>query len=308
MTEISVVIVTWNARAYTEECLRSLFSGNLEQRVEVIVVDNASTDGTPEMIRSAFPKVNLIETGANLGFAKGNNIGIRHASGNYICLINSDVNVPPDCLSKLRQYMEQNPRVGLVGPKMLGPDGTARRSGMRFPSVWNSFLRAFALDSMFKGSKLFGGLLMSDFKFDRTRDIEVLNGWFWMTRKEALDEVGPLDERFFMYGEDIDWCKRFQLAGWRVVFFADAEAVHYGGGSSANAPVRFFVELHRANLQYWQKYHGPAARLLNATANSLNHVIRIMGWGLVYLAQSSKREKARREVKQNAASLQNIFT
>ena len=218
VTEISVVIVTWNARAYTEECLGSLFSGNLEQRVEVIVVDNASTDGTPEMIRSAFPKVNLIETGANLGFAKGNNIGIRHASGNYICLINSDVNVPPDCLSKLRQYMEQNPRVGLVGPKMLGPDGTARRSGMRFPSVWNSFLRAFALDSMFKGSKLFGGLLMSDFKFDRTRDIEVLNGWFWMTRKEALDEVGPLDERFFMYGEDIDWCKRFQLAGWRVVF------------------------------------------------------------------------------------------
>ena len=111
-----------------------------------------------------------------------------------------------------------------------------------------------------------------------------------------------------MYGEDIDWCKRFQLADWRVVFFAGAEAVHYGGGSSANAPVRFFVELNRANLQYWQQYHGPISRRLNAAANWLNHFLRIIGWSLIYVAQSSKREKARREVKQNAASLQSPFT
>ena len=188
MTEISVVIVTWNARAYTEECLGAVFGqfgATCRSHCSRQCIDRWHAGNDSLRLPEGEPN----ETGANLGFAKGNNIGIRHASGNYICLINSDVNVPPDCLSKLRQYMEQNPRVGLVGPKMLGPDGTARRSGMRFPSVWNSFLRAFAFDSMFKGSKLFGGLLMSDFKFDRTRDIEVLNGWFWMTRKEALDEL-----------------------------------------------------------------------------------------------------------------------
>src|SRR5262249_45576234 len=146
--------------------------------------------------------------------------------------------------------------IGMLGPKMLLPDGTIGQSCFRFPSVWNLFCRALALDQFFKGSRLWGGFLMTDFYYDRVMDVEGLTGWFWMVRREALNRVGLLDERFFMYGEDIDWSRRFHEAGWRVVFYPEAEAVHYCEGSSSSEPIRFYVEKHRANMQYCQTYHS----------------------------------------------------
>src|ERR1700722_20068141 len=189
VTDLSIVIVSWNTKKYLQECLTSLraMDGNLS--MEIIVADNASTDGTPEMLRAQFPEVILVETGANLGFAGGNNAGLKHASGKYICLINSDVNVPPDCLPKMHSFMEQNPSIGLLGPGMLYTDGRVHRSGMRFPTLWNLLLRALFLDVLLKRFSFFGGFLMKDFQFDRTTDIDVLNGWFWMARREALNQA-----------------------------------------------------------------------------------------------------------------------
>jgi GT2 family glycosyltransferase len=298
MTDLSIVIVSWNTKKYMEECLTSLstIDGNLSAKI--IVVDNASADGTPEMIRTQFPNVKLIETGANLGFARGNNVGIKEATGKYICLINSDVNVPSDCLEKMHTFMEQNPGVGLLGPGMLRPDGKVYRSGMRFPTLWNLFLRALFLDSLFKNTGLFGGYLMKDFHFDETRDIDVLNGWLWMARREALHQVGPLDGRFFMYAEDVDWCKRFHMAGWRVVFYPQASAVHYGGASAANQPSRFNVEMQRANLQYWKKYHGSISLFFYLLIGCLSYTVRALGWSGVYLMKKSSRYRAQIEVKQ----------
>ena len=297
MTDLSIVIVSWNTKKYLEECLTSLqtIDGNLS--VEIIVVDNASTDGSPEMIRTQFPNVKLMETGANLGFAGGNNIGLKEVSGKYICLINSDANVPHDCLPKMHSYMEQQPTIGLLGPGMLRPDGRVYRSGMRFPTLWNLLLRALFLDSLFKGFGFFGGYLMKDFQFDRTRDIDVLNGWLWMARREALNQVGSLDDRFFMYAEDVDWCKRFHLAGWRVVFYPEAKALHYGGASAASAPSRFNVEMQRANLKYWKKYHGRISLFLYLLIGCLSYAIRATGWSLVYLTKRSSRSRAHLEVK-----------
>lgn len=298
MADVSIVIVSWNTRKYLEECLTSLrtIDGNLS--VKIIVADNASTDGTPEMIRTQFPEVILIETGANLGFAGGNNIGIKAASEKYVCLINSDVNVPADCLPKMYSYMEQQPTIGLLGPGMLQTDGRVHRSGMRFPTLWSVFLRALFLDSLLKGFRVFGGFLMKDFRFDRTTDIDVLNGWFWMARREALNQVGPLDDRFFMYGEDVDWCKRFHLAGWRLVFYPEARALHYGGASSSNAPSRFLVEKQCANLQYWKKYHGRASSFIYHLISYLHFTVRAAGWGIVYLTQRSSRHRAQVEIQQ----------
>lgn len=307
VTDLSIVIVSWNTKKYLEECLTSLrtIDGNLS--VETIVVDNASSDGTPEMIRAQFPEVTLLETGANLGFAGGNNVGIQKASGNYVCLINSDVNVPPDCLPKMHSYMEQNSTIGLLGPGMLYTDGRVHRSGMRFPTLWNLFLRALFLDSLFKRSRFFGGYLMKDFQFDRTTDIDVLNGWFWMARREALNQAGLLDRRFFMYAEDVDWCKQFHLAGWRVVFYPEARALHYGGASAANAPSRFNVEMQRANLQYWKKYHGRVSLLFYLLIGFLSYAIRAAGWGIVYLTQRSSRYRAEIEVQQYLKCLRWVF-
>jgi GT2 family glycosyltransferase len=296
VTDISIVIVSWNTKKYLEECLTSLRATGGNLSVEIIVVDNASSDGSPDMIRAQFPEVILIESGANLGFAGGNNIGIKAASGKYVCLINSDVNVPPDCLPRMHSFMEQQPTIGLLGPGMLYTDGRVHRSGMRFPTLWNLLLRALFLDSLFKSSRIFGGYLMKDFQFDRTTDIDVLNGWFWMARREALDKAGLLDERFFMYAEDVDWCKQFHLAGWRVVFYAEAKALHYGGASAANAPSRYNVQVQRADLQYWKKYHGRVSLFFYLLIGCLSYAIRAAGWGIVYLTQRSSRYRAQNEV------------
>ncbi len=299
---LSIITVTWNGRKYVEECLLSL---DQQGRVpaEVIVIDNASTDGTHELVEQMFPRFTAIRNSDNLGFAKANNIGIRLSRGKYLCLINSDVVVPSDCLNELYRYMESNPDVAVVGPQMRGHDGAVRRSTMRLPSLGNALCRAIAADRWPFLSRLVGGQMMSDFRHDHTADVQVLNGWFWMIRREAVEQVGLLDERFFMYGEDIDWCRRFLDAGWRLVFCHSANAVHYGGASSSVAPVRFYLEMHRANLQYWQKHHGPVAQFAYRSIVVVHHVIRLAGNSVAFLALPRKRVELSKKIKRSWALL-----
>ncbi|MDM7998332.1 MAG: glycosyltransferase family 2 protein [Acidobacteriota bacterium] len=289
MVDISAIIVSWNTKKLTMDCIRSLESSGGRLSIEIIVVDNASSDGSPDAIAAEFPNIVLIRNNRNLGFASANNIGIRRSTGAYICLINSDVLVPENCLPNMIEHMEQNRNIGVLGPLMRLADGSIGDSCMRFPSVSNWFCRALALDTIFKRWRVFGGFLMTDFRYDRTHDVDVLTGWFWMVRREALQKTGLLDERFFMYGEDIEWCKRFRDAGWRVVFFPEAEAVHYCGKSSAKAPTRFYVEMQRANMQYFAKYHSRAARFGFWVASVLHELVRIAGFALVYLFRPSAR-------------------
>src|ERR1039458_1167353 len=177
MPDISVVIVTWNTKTIACECLDSLRQCRSDIPMEVIVVDNASSDGTPEAIAEHYPEVKLIRNGSNLGFARANNIGIRASSGRYVCLVNSDVIVPHGCLQTMVRYMDQQNDIGVLGPKMRLADGTIGDSCMRFPTVWNWFCRALALDTLFKPWGLFGGFLMTDFRYDRIQDVDVLTGW-----------------------------------------------------------------------------------------------------------------------------------
>lgn len=301
---LSIVIVTWNAKKYARECLTSLRQQCADLGAEIIVVDNASSDGTPELIREEFPEVRLIEAGANLGFAKGNNVGIRNSRGKYLALVNSDVNVPNGCLAAMLEKMEQESTIGVLGPRMRIPDGRVGRSYMRFPTVWNWFCRALALDSLFRNAGLFGGFLMTDFDNTRTADVDVLNGWFWMVRREALDKVDLLDERFFMYGEDIDWCRRFHQEGWRVVYFAGAEALHYGGASSSNAPVRFYIEMQRANIDYYRKTcENRLRRAAFISVTWLHHAIRFLGYTAVFLLKQSQRSEAAFKMKRSKACM-----
>jgi GT2 family glycosyltransferase len=300
---ISVVIVVWNARIYVAECLESLrrHCGNIYH--EVIVVDNASTDGTPEMIAESFPEFRLLRNPENLGFAKANNRGISESSGDYICLVNSDVKFLDDCISPMIDYLGRNPEVGMLGPKMLAKDGEVRRSTMRFPTVWNNFCRAVGLDYLFKGSRSFGGLLMNDFDHQTTAPVEVLNGWFLVVRRRALEKVGLLDPQFFMYGEDVDWCYRFKQAGESVVFFSQAGAIHYGGASSANAPVRFYLELYRATWQYWRKHYGLLSQLGFLIAFSIHHLIRLVGSAFLFALAPGQRTRTAATFRRSLACL-----
>jgi GT2 family glycosyltransferase len=282
--DLSVIVVTWNAKKFVDDNFSSILADLRGLSSEVIAVDNASTDGTADMIAKRFPEVKLIRSLKNLGFARANILAIQKSQGRYVSLVNPDVRVLPGCFRILMDYLENNPKVGVVGPKTFNPDGSLQRSCMRAPSVWVSFCRALALDKTPLGrTPLFGGISMADFDHVKARQVDVLNGAFLMIRSAAMDQVGLIDERFFMYGDDLDWCVRFGKAGWPVVFYPEAEIVHYGGGVTARAPVYFYVEMHKANLQYFQKHHSRLGQLGFLAALLLHDSIRYIAFSALSL-------------------------
>jgi GT2 family glycosyltransferase len=191
----------------------------------------------------------------------------------------------------------------MMGPLLLEADGKTQISCWGFPSLWNMFCSALALDRVFANSALFNGYQMRHFKKNEARDVDILGGAFWLTRREAVQQVGTLDEGFFMYGEDMDWCKRFWQAGWRIRFEPKARAIHYGGASSANAPVRFYIEMQRANLQYWKKHHSALACLAIYCIYALYHITRIGGHFGATLVRAKRRAEHRFKTQRSLACL-----
>ena len=286
----------------------SSVSNSLESQIlglsaEIIVVDNGSTDGTPEAIRQLFPQVVLIESRTNLGFARANNIGLRVSHGKYVCLINSDVVLRGRCLSQMIEFMDAHPEIGVLGPKMLSTDGSVGASVMRLPTVWNTFCCALGLHSFFSRSRIFGGFEMRGYPYDAIDNVEVLTGWFWMIPRTALEMVGELDERFFMYGEDIDWCYRFRKAGWQVVFYSEAEALHYGAASSGKSPARFYVEMRRANLQYFHKHHSRFGVLGYLFAIWVHEITRVVAYSCLYCWRPRRHPDAALKVGRSIAGM-----
>jgi GT2 family glycosyltransferase len=289
---ISIIIVSWNAKAYLLKCLASL--ANETYPLEIIVVDNNSSDGSPEAVAREYPKVKLIRSPENLGFAKANNLGIKAATGDYLAFVNNDVEVFPGCIPSLVAFSAAHPRVGVVGPQIFGGKGGLQKSYWGFPTLVNRFARALALDNLFK-SRAFSGYSTYGAK-DDYKPVDVLQGSFLLVKREALDRVGPWDEDFFIYGEDVDWCRRFWDDGWEVMFLASARAIHYGGSSSANAPVRFYIEKQKADLQYWRKHESPLAVQGYIVLSCLHESLRTAGYGLLSLFKPSARFKANRSL------------
>lgn len=290
------------------QCLDSLTADACRYPMEIIVVDNASADGSPEAVESRYPRVRLIRSGANVGFAKANNLGIAASRGRYLCLVNSDVKVLKDCITRLVDYCEQNPAAGMVGPRVIGGDGKLQRSCRGFPTLWNMLCRALAFDTAFPNSKWFTGYSLSHWAHDAERPVDILSGCFWLIRKDALARVGLLDENFFMYGEDMDWCRRFRDNGSRVVYLPSAEAIHYGGGSSANAPLRFYIERQRADLQYWRKHHSAIAVGCFFVISCLHLVLRAIGYTLALGIRRGQRQAYRHKIGRSLACLKWMFT
>jgi len=253
--DISVVIVGWNAKHCLDLCLESLEKAPPNRRMEVFVVDNASSDDSVEMIETKYPWVKLIKSKENLGFSKGNNVAIRSCRGRYIALVNPDVIVFPGCLDALADFLDQNPKVGNVGPRVFNPDMSMQSTCRRFPNLWNNFCSASRLEAVFKGSRFFAGEHMFYFPHDRTLSVDVIVGCFSMIRREVFEQVGLLDEELFMYGDDVDWCRRARNAGWEVMFYAGGQAIHDRGKTTAPYPVRFAVAQQRSVLHYWRKHH-----------------------------------------------------
>lgn len=307
--DVSVVILSWNDKCYLQECLQSLISTTKSHRLEIIVVSNASTDGTPEMVAALFPQVKLIRNQENVGFAKGNNIGVKASQGKYVCLLNSDIKILDGCLDALVDYLEQHPRVGMIGPKILNGDLTHQSSCRQFPTLWNNLCEATGLARAFRESRWLSGEHMFYFRGDLLMEVEVLVGCFWVIRRAALDEFGLLDEGFFMFAEDLDWCKRCQEAGWRVVFYPGSQAIHYRGGSSTKRdPLWLALTQQQSILRYWHKHHGSLGRL-SMRCLFLGHlIIRWGAAGLKYLLQSERREEMKARMQLARACLGALVT
>jgi GT2 family glycosyltransferase len=259
-TDVSVVIVTYDAMPWIERCLDSV------RGYDVIVVDHGSTDGTLELVRARFPEARVIEQ-ENRGMGGGNNAGLRAAQGRYAFLLNSDAWVVGDAVERLLAHLDSHPRVAVAGPRLTNPDGSLQRSVRGFPTLWRLATEYFYLRKLAPRSSLLNAFYGGGFRYDETGEVETLYGAALLVRREAADEVGLFDEDFFMFSEETDWTYRFRAAGWGVAFVADAEAVHVGGASHGGS---LYVENLRGLLRFFAKHRGAreaerARRLLLAS-------------------------------------------
>jgi GT2 family glycosyltransferase len=254
--KISVIIVNWNTKDLLIDCVQSIRDSSSSDQIEIVVIDNASIDGSAEALRSKFSDLVIIENNKNEGFSKANNQGIKISTGYYVCFVNSDVVVQGDTINKMKDYLENNPNIGLLGPKMLYPDGTFQISYRKAPSIWGAFCDSILLNKLFSHLRLFNPLYDYAKISESITPVEVLVGAFWMIRRSVIDQIGDLDENFFFYAEDIDYCKRVWSSNLSVVYFPNAQIYHRHGASSSSKPNVYYIEQKRANLFYWRKHYG----------------------------------------------------
>lgn len=248
---MSVIVASHNTCAYLECCLRELDAAR-----EVIVVDSMSTDGSRELVRDEFPHVHLVELDTNPGYGSALNRGIALASGAYLILMNADAWPRQGAVDRLVAFAESEPRVGIVGPRLVYPDGTLQPSVRGFPTLWRLATEYLFLRWLAPRSRLLNSFYGSGFDHASQRDAEFLVGAVLLVRREMLDEIGGFDERFFMFNEEVDFCYRTRAAGWHVVFWPGAEFVHVGGASTASAWPQMYREQLRSHLLFLDKHMG----------------------------------------------------
>jgi GT2 family glycosyltransferase len=297
MVDVSIIIVAWNVRELLYDCLESVYNETKGISFEVIYVDNASKDGSAEMVRKKFPKVKMIKNEKNEGFIKANNEGIQIAEGRYVLLLNSDTIILDNAIAKTVKFADEHPEAAVVGCKVLNPDKTLQRSCFMYASLLNLLLSATYLYKIFPKSKFFGRERMTWWDFNDVREVETVCGSFSLVRKKAIKQVGLMDETYFVYGDDPDWCYRFHKNGWKILFTPEPEIIHYGGQTTKQMTGKFrlqlsgssliFMRLHRSKLAF------PFARLLIA----LFLFLRVPYWLVVAMLQKKGRQRSIQTVK-----------
>jgi N-acetylglucosaminyl-diphospho-decaprenol L-rhamnosyltransferase len=251
---LSIVVSSWNVAPLLANCLRSIPAGAEGLAYQIIVIDNASSDGSAEMVARDFPAVQLIRNTENLGFGKANNQGIRAGQGRYAVLLNSDTIVPAGSLTELARFMDQHPDAGACGPRLLRPDGTPQPYAFGGDPTLG-YLLARGLKQLFFHRPL------QDWATDAIQEVDWVSGACLVVRRQVIDQAGLLDENMFMYFEDNDWCLRIRRAGWKIYYYPLAEIVHLGGQSLKQNPAARHV-YYRSLTYFYAKHYGLLARLL----------------------------------------------
>ena len=312
--KLSVIIVSWNVREELTGCLESLMESQPKDDFELIVVDNASTDGTAEAIRESFANCRIIANSNNCGFATANNQGIKESQGEYVLLLNPDTIIPQESLNILIKFMDENKDVGICGPRLLNEDNSTQPSARRFPTFRAALHRHTIFRSIGLFRKQYKRWLMKDFNHNEQTDVDQLMGACLLIRRSVLDEVGMLDEVFFMYYEEVDLCFRIKRKGYRVVFVPEASIIHLGGRSASQVPVSKRIAAMTSLLKFFQKHYGGFSTGLFAclfkSALVLKDIKTIAVSSIVYVfsvvvSDKKHREKCSKKIKNSLQLLSN---
>ena len=258
--DISIIIVSWNVRGLLDACLRSVSASLANQAepiaYEIIVVDSASHDGSSEMVAEKHPQVVLVSLYENVGFTRANNLGLKRSRGRHLLLLNPDTEILGDALTRMHAYMEAHQDIGVLGPKLLNANGTIQSSRRRFPTLATAIMESPVLQEWFPNSRALRRYTMRDLSDDVDQDVDWVYGACFLVRREAYDQVGPLDESFFMYSEEMDWMYRIKEKGWRVAYLPTAQVIHHGGQSSAQAVASQHIYFQSSKVHYFRKHFG----------------------------------------------------
>jgi GT2 family glycosyltransferase len=296
LMKLSIVIICWNDWKVIENCLRSIFDGTHKIEFEVIVSDNGSTDGSVEKIRQRFPAVRVVENRANLGFARGNNVGIRIASGEYVLILNPDTIIHDGCLDRWIEFADCNPGVGAFGCKVYNPDGTYQESARPFQTPLRLWLTALGLRPL---GYLVPGLVADTYlrwKGDTEREVDWQSGCCVMFRGDVLRQQNGFDECFFYHFEEVDLCRRVWNAGHPIRFTPEASITHLGGQSVGRFPIRFAIEISRNRYRYYYKHFGKSGAQRCRRIVLVHFRIRQAAYGLLNLVSPSDKLKGRLEM------------
>ncbi len=253
---LSIAIVSWQTRDFLLDCLRSIFSNPPQNSFEVIVVDNASTDGTADAVCSQFPDCILIANSSNAGYAAGNNQAIAKASGEFVLLLNPDVIIPAHGLDNAISFMQTHPDAGALGVRQVHPNGSLQRSVRGFPTPLSILSEILGLSRAFPASHIFGAYRMTYFGYDTVSEVDQPMGTFLLMRRKVIEMVGVLDEAFPIFFNEVDWCLRCKKAGWKIFFTPDIEIIHFGGASTTQVPIKMAWESRKSLLQYYAKHYA----------------------------------------------------
>jgi hypothetical protein len=263
--EVSIVIVSYNGRELLRRCLASIYQHTSGMTFEVIVVDNASQDGTPELVRSEFPRATLVCRSDNGGFARGVNEGIAVARGAFFLVLNPDTELDADILPPMVAYLRAHEDVAVLAPKLLDGDGRVQLSCRAFPGFATALFNRYSLlTRLFPGNRFSRRYLMADFAHDRIAGVDWASAACWLLPRRAHERIGPLDEGYFWSIEDVDYCQRARRAGLRVVYFPEVSLRHRIGGSSSTVRVRAITARHRGMWRYYRSYLRPRLPLAPA--------------------------------------------
>jgi len=288
---LSIIIVNYNGKEFLRKCLKSVYAETSDLDFEVFVVDNNSQDSDSEMIKKLFPRVHLIQNSENVGFAKANNQAILKSRGRYILLLNPDTVALPNAITNLVEFMETYPDAEAVGCKLLNLDGSIQYSIRNFPSLFSQLSECFFLHRIFPRNGLFGEVVSDERHYETAQAVDWVCGAVLMLGRETIDRIGMLDENFFLYSEEKDWCYRVWRAGGKVYYCPGAQFIHYQGESETDP--KLFAELVRSKVRFFRKHKSIPESWVYRVIFSFSLLLRVGGWLLAAIIDSGKNGKAR---------------